>query len=119
MTHDEWVSRIQKNLPGASGALREFDGQLSSRVIARQAQRKIRILKHYHLLPVVLLLLTSTASASCFQSDLRAVCCPAACAAKKSTHWYQQADEILNGCAAAMGCERKRYLVAMYCDCRK
>jgi hypothetical protein len=55
----------------------------------------------------------------CFSSDVKAICCPAACAAKASSKW-QQADEVLRGCMKGLGCSdgsTKSATVFMRCDC--
>lgn len=66
---------------------------------------------------VCALLLASPASAGCFQSDVKAYCCPAACAVYKSSKWYQ-ANDVLRGCMRGMGCERSDgATVAGKCGC--
>ena len=58
----------------------------------------------------------SVAYASCFQSDVKALCCPAACAVKSSSHWYQ-APAVLRGCMAGLGCDGKGASVFLVCGC--
>lgn len=56
----------------------------------------------------------------CFASDVKALCCPGACAAKNGPKW-SQASEILRGCMKALGCsdgESKGATVFMKCDCK-
>lgn len=55
----------------------------------------------------------------CFSSDVQAMCCPAACAAKKGKQWHN-ADEILRGCMRGMGCSESSVdgaTVFLRCDC--
>jgi hypothetical protein len=55
----------------------------------------------------------------CFASDVRATCCPAACAAKHGRQW-PKADEILRGCMRGLGCNDATVegaTVGMRCDC--
>jgi len=58
-------------------------------------------------LPVIvgILLWAGNVAAGCFTSDVRSVCCPAACAAKNGPNWYR-AEGVLRGCMAGLGCER-------------
>lgn len=59
------------------------------------------------------------ALASCASWDVREVCCPAGCAAKKGTNW-PKADAILRACMAGLGCsesDTKSATVFMKCDC--
>lgn len=59
------------------------------------------------------------ALASCASWDVREVCCPAGCAAKKGTQW-PRADAILRACMAGLGCtesQTKGATVFMKCDC--
>jgi len=64
------------------------------------------------------LLLASTASASCYQSDVKALCCSAACAAYNSTKWYR-ANDVLRGCMRGLGCESSSgATVGTKCECR-
>jgi len=54
---------------------------------------------------------------TCFQADVKAYCCPSACAAKKSSHWYQ-ADGVLRGCMRGLGCGGSDSAsVFMLCGC--
>ena len=56
----------------------------------------------------------------CFASDVRALCCPGACAAKNGPKW-PQADQILQGCMRGLGCsegDSKGATVGMKCDCK-
>ena len=54
---------------------------------------------------------------ACFASDVRAYCCPAACATKKSTHWYR-ANDVLRGCMRGIGCDgAESATVFMRCGC--
>ena len=39
----------------------------------------------------------------CFSSDVKALCCPSACAVKNSPKW-EQANEVLRGCMRGLGC---------------
>lgn len=65
----------------------------------------------------LLLMLNLNADPMCFSSDVKSICCPSACAAKKSSKW-PQADEILQGCMHVLGCSvGKSDTVSMHCDC--
>ena len=55
----------------------------------------------------------------CFSSDVKAYCCPSACAVKRSPHW-DRADANLQACMRGIVCsegESKGATVAMRCDC--
>ncbi len=54
----------------------------------------------------------------CFASDVKALCCPSACAAKNSPKW-SQADDILRSCMRGLGCKSgiDSATVGMRCDC--
>jgi len=57
----------------------------------------------------------------CLQSEVRQTCCPSACAAKKSPHWYK-ADSVLRGCMKGLGCsdaDSKGATVFMKCNCAR
>jgi len=66
------------------------------------------------------LLLASTASASCFDSDVKQLCCPSACAAKKSSKFWPEADHVLQQCMVSIGCGEKSSSssVFMKCNCK-
>ena len=62
-------------------------------------------------------LCASTASAGCYQSDVREFCCPLACDAKaKVDVWF--ANRLLSACMKTIGCRRKNPTVGMVCVCR-
>lgn len=55
----------------------------------------------------------------CFASDVAKLCCPSACAVKKSPKWTQ-ADGALRGCMKSIGCsdgESKSATVGTKCNC--
>jgi len=52
----------------------------------------------------------------CFTSDVRAICCPSACAAKRGSKWYK-ADEILRACVNSLGCNDRGATVEGRCSC--
>jgi hypothetical protein len=54
----------------------------------------------------------------CFESDIKALCCPGACAAKNSRKW-SQANDVLRGCMRGLGCKSgvDTATVGMRCDC--
>jgi hypothetical protein len=55
----------------------------------------------------------------CFNSDVKALCCPSACAVKRSLKW-SKADETLRACMKGIGCsdsESKSATVFMRCSC--
>lgn len=55
----------------------------------------------------------------CFASDVRALCCPSACAAKNTPGKWTQADEMLRSCARSIGCKSvESWTVGMRCECR-
>ena len=57
----------------------------------------------------------------CFTSDVRTLCCPSACAVKKSPKW-DQADSVLRACMRGIGCsesDSKGATVFMQCNCPK
>lgn len=61
------------------------------------------------------------AFAGCSSFDVKDVCCPAGCAAKKGPTWAK-ADEIFRGCMRGLGCgetDVKNASVFMKCDCEK
>jgi hypothetical protein len=75
-------------------------------------------MKHVIAFLWMLLVLLST-SGACFQSDVRALCCPSACAVKSSPKW-SEADQVLRSCMRGLGCndsESKGASVAMKCSC--
>lgn len=51
----------------------------------------------------------------CFTSDIRATCCPAACAQRMPS----TANTVLRACIAAIGCRDDSATVGMRCECRK
>lgn len=64
-----------------------------------------------------LLLASWLTLSTCFASDVKAYCCPSACAVKKSSHWYQ-ANEVLRGCMRGLGCSSvEGATVYMKCGC--
>ena len=69
------------------------------------------------LLTIALLFVTPEASPMCFASDVRVICCPGACAVKRSVHWTK-ANEVLRGCMRGIGCEDNTATVGMRCDCQ-
>ena len=57
----------------------------------------------------------------CFASDVKALCCPSACAVKNSPKW-ETADRVLRSCMAGIGCgdsESKSATVFERCNCGK
>jgi hypothetical protein len=54
----------------------------------------------------------------CFSSDVRQLCCPSACAVKRSPRW-SGADEVLRACMVGIGCksEVRGATVGMRCEC--
>ena len=55
----------------------------------------------------------------CFASDVKALCCPSACAVKASPKWMQ-ADQVLRSCMRGLGCsdsESKGATVFNRCNC--
>lgn len=57
----------------------------------------------------------------CFQSDVKTLCCPSACATKASPKW-ERANEVLRACMKGIGCsdsESKGATVGMKCNCSK
>lgn len=53
----------------------------------------------------------------CFSSDVRAFCCPSACAVK-ARRMPSDANAVLRGCWASLGCRGSApSSVAMYCNC--
>lgn len=66
----------------------------------------------------VLLLLCSWGWGACFQSDVRAMCCPSACAVLRSPRWYD-ADRTLTACARSLGCYNndRKLNTRMVCSC--
>ena len=53
----------------------------------------------------------------CFASDVRALCCPMACAMLQSSRWYE-ADAALRGCMRGLGCKPPASeTVGMVCEC--
>jgi len=68
-----------------------------------------------------LLLLVTATQGACFQSDVRQMCCPAACAVRNSPKW-SDADKVLRACMKGIGCgesESKSATVPMRCECGK
>lgn len=56
---------------------------------------------------------------ACFSSDIAALCCPGACAAKRGPKWTK-ADAILRGCMQGLGCspaDVKTATTFMKCNC--
>lgn len=54
----------------------------------------------------------------CFQSDVKALCCPSACAAKRDVHLWPRANDVLRGCAKGIGCKSvDSWTVGMRCNC--
>ncbi len=56
----------------------------------------------------------------CFTSDVKALCCPSACAVKSSPKW-PDADKVLQSCMKSIGCtdsESKGRSVTMVCNCK-
>ena len=59
--------------------------------------------------------------ALCFQSDVKKLCCPSACAVKKSKGKMGQGDAVLRACMRGLGCsesESRSADVFMRCDCK-
>lgn len=70
-------------------------------------------------LAAMLLGLNLDASPMCFQSDVKKLCCPSACAVKDSPKWAE-ANDVLKGCARGIGCkEVGGWTVGMRCQCKK
>ena len=68
---------------------------------------------------LILLGAVAPAYADCPPWDVRAYCCPAACAVKKSPRW-PEADRVLRSCAQVLGCsveDARDMSVAMTCEC--
>lgn len=59
------------------------------------------------------------ALAMCFTSDVRALCCPSACAVMQSPRWYE-ADRTLTACARSLGCHNgsSNMNVRFTCQCK-
>lgn len=58
----------------------------------------------------------------CASWDIKELCCPAGCAARKSKSHWAKADDILQACMRGIGCtegESKNASVFMRCDCPK
>lgn len=73
------------------------------------------------LAPAVLEYGPPPAAPVCFVSDVKSLCCPSACAVKRSPKW-ETADRVLRSCMAGIGCsdsESKGATVGMRCDCGK
>lgn len=71
---------------------------------------------------LVALWFTPTAEPMCFASDVKALCCPSACAAKRDVHLWPKANDVLRGCMRGLGCsdsESKNASVQMRCNCDK
>ena len=76
------------------------------------------------LMLAVLVLVASTGGAearpryrrACFSSDVRELCCPSACAAKRLSRW-QSADQVLRGCEHMLGCVPSSASVSWKCGC--
>ena len=97
---------------------REYRDAMLGRWIEQQCRSMPRAALVAVVLFLFLLLVERLANAACFQSDVRQLCCPAACAAKNSPHWYQ-ADSILRGCMRGMGCQgSETATVGMRCGCQ-
>ena len=57
---------------------------------------------------------------ACFSSDVKALCCPGACAARKGPQW-PRSNAILRACMSSIGCspgETGNATVGMRCDCK-
>jgi hypothetical protein len=54
----------------------------------------------------------------CYASDIKALCCPSACAVRRSSRW-EHANDVLRACMRGIGCgsESKSATVGMRCDC--
>lgn len=63
------------------------------------------------------MLFTEPPTQMCFASDVAKLCCPSACAVRKSPHWTQ-ANETLRACMRSLGCEADHATVPMKCNCR-
>lgn len=60
-------------------------------------------------------------ASSCTMWDVKDICCPSACAAKKSSRWAD-ADRVLQSCMKGLGCSDSDVngaTVFMKCDCPK
>jgi hypothetical protein len=70
------------------------------------------------LTPVLLVLFGFDAEPMCFSSDVQALCCPSACAAKASPRW-PEANDVLRGCMRGLGCRTgvDSATVGMRCNC--
>lgn len=87
----------------------------SIRVAARKAALAI------YLVAALLVSPRAAHASGCFASDVRATCCPSACAARDSAHWYR-ADAVLRGCMQGLGCDAgavRTASVTMRCECRR
>ncbi len=63
---------------------------------------------------------TQPAEPLCFASDVKAYCCPSACAVKSSPHW-DKADATLQSCMKSLGCSdsaAKGKTVSFTCTCK-
>ena len=63
-------------------------------------------------------LLEPAAPAAPLRSDVVAVCCPAACAAKKTPRYWTKANEVLRSCERGLGAPRSNHTVEEMCQCR-
>jgi hypothetical protein len=75
------------------------------------------------MLPELLLVafFSQDAEPMCFNSDVKKLCCPSACAVKNSPKW-DEADTVLRACMRGIGCsdsESKSATVFMQCTCTK
>lgn len=71
-------------------------------------------------LAFAVLLACRASLAACFRSDVRALCCPSACAVSRSPRWYD-ADHTLTACARATGCYDGQGTLdtRMICNCNR
>ena len=54
----------------------------------------------------------------CYARDVQTYCCPSACAARRDSSKWPQADAILRGCMSGLGCKETGATVAGRCNCR-
>ena len=53
---------------------------------------------------------------SCVSWDIKELCCPGYCAAKKGSNW-PKADELFDHCIVGIGCKSKHTNGFLSCDC--
>lgn len=55
--------------------------------------------------------------ASCVSWDIKELCCPGYCAAKKGSSWAS-ADKMFQGCITGLGCKPDHTNGFLSCDCK-